>query len=101
MYKRFIEKPTKSHFRKVVEDTITYVETISINDNNPIFLYVLNQLKDIYKEVIIDNSISEPDDIYDRYDIGAIGIQYFDEDDEMHERLCDIFYGTVHYNELK
>ena len=26
---------------------------------------------------------------------------YFDENDEMHERLCDIFYGAVHYKELK
>lgn len=101
MYKRFTEIPTKSHYRKVVEDTITYIETISINDNDPIFPYILNQLRDIYRKVIIENSISESEDIYDRYDIGAIGVQYFDEDDEMHKRLCDIFYGTVHYNELK
>ena len=46
MYKRFTDIPTKSDYRKVVEDTITYIETISINDNDSIFPYILNQLKD-------------------------------------------------------
>lgn len=101
MYKRFSEMPAKSVYCQIVEDTIAYVKDISDRNDDPIYPYILNQLKDIYREVIINNSICEPEDVYDRYDIGAIGVRYFDENDEMHERLCDIFYGAVHYKELK
>lgn len=101
MYKQFSEMPTKSVYCQIVEDTIAYVKDISDSNDDPIYPYILNQLKDIYREVIINNSIHEPEDVYDRYDIGAIGVRYFDENDEMHERLCDIFYGAVHYKELK
>lgn len=101
MYKRFFEMPTKSAYCQVVEDTIAYVKEISEINDDPIYPYILNQLRDIYREVITNNSIHDSEDVYDRYDIGAIGVRYFDENDEMHERLCDIFYGAVHHNELK
>ena len=42
----------------------------------------------------------EWEDVYARYSIGSIGVEYFDDDDEMHIRLCDIFHGAVHYCEL-
>lgn len=100
MYSRFTKIPTKKEYQQVLEDTLAYVTKLSSKDTDPIYPYIVDELNDIYEVIILNNTSLDSDDIFERYDIGAISIKYFDESEEIHQRLCDVFYGTVHYQEL-
>lgn len=100
MYSRFTKIPTKKEYQQVLEDTLAYVTKLSSKDTDPIYPYIVDELNDIYEVIILNNTSLDSDDIFERYDIGAISIKNFDESEEIHQRLCDVFYGTVHYQEL-
>ena len=100
MYSRFTKIPTKKEYQQVLEDTIAFITQLSIKESAPIYPYIVNELNDIYQVIILNKTNLDSDDISEKYDIGAISIQYFEESEEIHQRLCDVFYGTVHYQEL-
>ena len=50
--------------------------------------------------MVVDNEIIiDSFDIDERYTLGAIAIRYFEEESELRNKLCDIFYGAMHYSE--
>ena len=100
MYSRFTKVPTKKEYQQVLEDTIAFITKLSSKESDSIYPYIVNELKDIYQVIILYKTILDSDDVFERYDIGAISIQHFEESEEIHQRLCDVFYGTVHYQEL-
>ena len=52
--------------------------------------------------MVIENySFADWEEIHDRYTLGTLAVRDFPEGDEMQLRLCDIFWGAVHYQELE
>jgi len=100
MYSRFTKIPTKKEYQQVLEDTIAFITKLSIKESDSIYPYIVNELNDIYQVIILNKTNLDSDDVFEKYDIGAISIHYFEESEEIHQRLSDVFFGTVHYQEL-
>ena len=90
---------TKSKYRKKLYEVINLFKDLHNNNPSPIFQNIISQLLDI-KEMVVDNEIIiDSFDIDERYTLGAIAIRYFEEESELRNKLCDIFYGAMHYSE--
>ena len=100
MYISLIENKTKSYYRQIIDSTLSIAEDHVKESGSPLWISIVNQIKDIKENVVDTQSLTDWEDFYDRYSLGRIAIEYFEEDDEMYQRLCDIFGGAVHYNEL-
>lgn len=100
MYISLIDNKTKSYYRQIIDSTLSIAESQMQESGSPLWISIVNQIKDIKENVVNTQSITDWEDIYDRYSLGRIALEYFEEDDEMYQRLCDIFGGAVHYNEL-
>lgn len=100
MYIPLIDNKTKSYYRQIIDSTLSIAEDLVKEGGSPLWISIVNQIKDIKENVVDSQSITDWEDIYDRYSLGRIALEYFEEDDEMYQRLCDIFGGAVHYNEL-
>lgn len=98
MYKSLIEEPSKSHYLNILDETITLFN--GSDHNSAEQECILEQLKDIKHNVIEKRMITDWDEINERYTLGAIALQFFDEGDEIRERLSDILGGAIHYDEL-
>lgn len=109
MYASIESKATKTHYKEILKETReiakSHLEKLrNESDDSPahiVWTSILNQIDDIRKNIVDKSVITEWQDIYKRYTIGRIGLQAFDDNDEMQLRLNDIFYGTVHYNEFQ
>lgn len=100
MYKSLLENLSKSHYNNILEETMAIVD--NTKDKNPtLYACIFEQLEDMKRNVIENRIITEWDEINERYTLGTIAIQEFDEGDEMRNRLSDLFGGAVHYNELR
>lgn len=100
MYISLSENPSKNYYIHVLEETMALIENSEEKDS-PLYSNIFEQLKDIKKNVIEHRLIKDWDGINERYTIGAIAVQFFDDNDEMQNRLCDIFGGAVRFDELK
>ena len=100
MYTTLSNNRTKAYYREILDSTLEIAEKQLTNNENPLWISIVNQIKDIKENVVNTQSITYWEDIYDRYSLGRIALDYFDDDDEMQDRLCDIFGGAVHYSEL-
>ncbi len=104
MYIELENEYTKERFLKILNETQLIAEhELSRNqqdDENEIWISIISQIKDIREKIVESHVLSDWEQIYERYSIGSIGLEYFDENDEMQNRLCDIFHGAVHYQEL-
>ncbi len=104
MYQNLESEYTKKRFLEILSETqkIAEVELSKheYNSQGDIWVSIISQIKDIREKVVEKQLLTDWEDIYERYSIGSIGLQCFDEQDEMRSRLCDIFAGAVHYREL-
>lgn len=106
MYKDLASDKTKTHFKEVLRETqqIVEKELEHSEDTDPedkiIWESILAQILDIRSNIVDAPNITDWEAVYERYSIGQIGLQCFDEGEEMQLRLCDIFYGAVHYCEF-
>lgn len=104
MYERLTNNSTKQGYRQLLLDTYSIVEkrieTSSSNDELMLWQDIIYQINDIRVFVTAQNCSRDWKEIYQRYSIGRIAVQCFDENDEMNHRLSDIFYGAVHYREF-
>lgn len=91
---------TKKQYQALVDDTLSIALNMMAENNTAIWHSIVNQIKDIKQEVVESQRLKGWDDINDRYTLGMIAVHEFDEEDEMQSRLCDVFRGAVHYNEL-
>ena len=108
MYVSIESKATKTHYKEILEETreiaMSHLEKLRDEPlDSPahiVWTSILNQINDIQDNIVDNSIITEWQDIYKRYTVGLIGLQAFDDNDEMQLRLNDIFYGAVHYNEF-
>ena len=100
MYISLIDNKTKSYYRQIIDSTLSIAESQMQESGSPLWISIVNQIKDIKENIVDTQTIADWEDIFDRYSLGRIALEYFEEDDEMYQRLCDIFGGAVHYNEL-
>lgn len=99
MYYPLSEKRTRCYYKEILEDTLSISKANLEKYNTSLWQSIVNQLLDIKDNVIEKQLITDWEEIYDRYTLGTIAIQHFNDDDEMRIRLCDIFGGAVHYFE--
>lgn len=99
MYIDLSTNPSKCHYMNILNETMAIINE-SEEKENPLYVNILNQLADLKQQVVEKRIITEWDDINERYTLGLIAIQEFEDNDEMRDRLSDIFGGAVHYNEL-
>lgn len=100
MYINLSNNQTKAYYRQILDSTLDMAENHMNESESPLWISIVNQIKDIKENVVNTQSITDWEDIYDRYSLGRIALEYFEDGDEMQERLCDIFGGAVHYSEL-
>ena len=104
MYIDLEKQYTKERYSQILDETRRIAEQeLSLTlkgEDSDIWISIISQIKDIRKKIVDSHVYMEWEDVYARYSIGSIGVEYFDDDDEMHIRLCDIFHGAVHYCEL-
>ena len=89
MYSRFTKIPTKKGYQQVLEDTIAFITQLSIKESAPIYPYIVNELNDIYQVIILNKTNLDSDDIFEKYDIGANSIQYFEESGTITKQVCE------------
>lgn len=90
---------TKSNYRKLLNETIAVLEKICKEDPSDLFLNFYYQLVDLKVNVVELEILREWDEINERYSFPGLAAKNLDEDDELREKLCDIFYGAIHYSE--
>lgn len=104
MYIDLEKQYTKERYSQILDETQRIVEQeLSLTqkgEDSDIWISIISQIKDIREKIVESRIYMDWEDVYARYNIGSIGIEYFDDGDEMHMRLCDIFHGAVHYCEL-
>lgn len=104
MYIELEKNFSKKRYSQVLDETQLIVEKkLSVADlpeEHDLWTSILAQIKDVREKVVITRCLTDWEDIYERYSIGRLGLQCFESDDEMRTRLCDIFYGAVHYRNL-
>ena len=89
---------SKESYINLLNDTISIVESKKlINNDEYLYEIILAQLIDIKELIVEKNELIDEDDINERYSLGSIAIKNFEEDDELRERLCDIFSGAFDF----
>lgn len=105
MYIKLEEDYTKTRYSQILNETTQIVKNeilqSSQDESTHIWLSIKAQIEDIREKIVESHVLVDWEEIYERYTIGAFGLEYFEEDEEMQTRLCDIFHGAVHYSELK
>lgn len=101
MYTPLSNNKTKDYYQKIVNETLFISEERLKEEHLLLWNSIVNQLKDIKEMVIEQQAFSDWEEVYDRYTLGTISVREFTEEDEMQARLCDIFWGAVHYSELE
>lgn len=105
MYRELSEEYTKTRYSQILDETQRIAEVELEKDleegYSDMWRSVISQIVDIRKKMVDSHFLLSWEEIYERYTIGVVGLEYFDIDSEIHRRLCDIFYGAVHYGELK
>lgn len=100
MYKRLKTQCTKKYYVQILNETIGLVSPLVNNDESGFYLNIYSQLIDIKKNVVVEHKFTNWEDINDRYSLGAIATRNFDEDDELRNRLCDVFGGAIKYDSM-
>ena len=100
MYKqRITEHKTKQYYKTILSDTIRMLEEEkSASGGYEMYDDILAELYDVKRNVIDSYNYSDPEEIFEKYTFGAIGVKCLDENDELCNRLSDLFYGAYFYN---
>jgi hypothetical protein len=102
MYKRLFLERTKERYKQIISDTLIISKKF-VEKFPDITMYesIHNQILDIKKEIVEKEIVFTEDEIYSRYNLGAIAAKNFDlEHDEFAQRLSDIFGGSMDYNTM-
>mgnify|MGYP007056261469 CR=1 FL=1 len=100
MYQQLSSKKTKSHYKRILKDTIAIVAHLLEQAPDSLTQNIYDQLLDIQKNVVDEKIYSGWEQINERYTLGAIAVKNYEEDEEMYQRLCDIFGGAILYSEM-
>lgn len=94
------ENKSRKYYGELVNETLLIAEKRLVSEQTSVWNSIVNQLHDIKEMVIEKQAFTDWEEVYERYTLGTIAAREFSDDDEMQTRLCDIFWGAVHYNEL-
>lgn len=97
MYIDLSENYTQHNYIIILNDTIRIFEKMVNETPLPLYDNILQQLLDIKENVVEKQNISDPDEIDERYSLGGIAAKNFDENDELKERLFDVFCGACDF----
>jgi len=99
MYTRLNKNRTKKYYKEIVEDVIKETEeNIKMFPSISMYVSILNQLKDIQKNIITNNIEFDENTLYKRYSLGSIAVKNFDlEHEEYAQKLSDVFGGSFNY----
>ncbi len=101
MYTPLPDTPTRSQYRILLNETICVFDELNKKTSLPLFKQILQELKDI-KAFVVDIPIFDDwEKINDRFSIGALATNNFEEGSELRDRLCDVFGGAIEYAEMK
>lgn len=100
MYQRLSEHKTKFYYKKILKDTIVIVADSLEQEPDVLIQNIHDQLVDIQKNIVDNGLYSDWEQINERYTLGAIAVKNYAEDDEMYQRLCDIYGGAIMYSEF-
>lgn len=102
MYTRLFLNRTKKRYEEILN--IAVDETLLLAEKNPdinIYRVIYNQLIDIKDNIIIKKTVFTEDEIFKRYNLGAIAVKNFDiEYDEYGQKLSDVFGGSIDYHQM-
>lgn len=92
---------SKTEYIQFLNETIE-IFCLQCNDEEDIISQnILEQLLDIKENVIELGVLTEWDDINERYTLGGLAIKNFEEDDELGQRIQNVFFGALNYHNLK
>lgn len=92
---------SKTEYIQFLNETIEIFCLQCNNEEDIISQNILEQLLDIKENVIELGVLTEWDDINERYTLGGLAIKNFEEDDELGQRIQNVFCGALNYYNLK
>ena len=95
------ENATKAEYQQLLNETIDIFRLQSKNENDELSRIILEQLLDIKENVVNLGVLTELDEINERYTLGGLAVNNFEEEDELGQRLRDVFWGALEYEEMK
>lgn len=96
----FSNRESKRNYSFFLDETINMVGDIVKQSDSQLFKIILSQLYDIKENVVRTGKLTDWTDIDDRYTIGSLAVQNFDDNDPMKDRIKTIFYGAIEYADL-
>lgn len=100
MYENFKNIPTRNQYNKVLTETIEYFKANRNGLLNELNVNILEQLNDIIEHLDNYESLGDTDNINQRYDLGAIAVNWLEDGSEAQQRLFDVFWGIIHYLDM-
>lgn len=96
---RLLENATKAEYQQLLNETIDIFRLQSKNEDDELSRTILEQLLDIKENVVDLGALTEWDEINERYTLGGLAVNNFEEEDELGQRLRDVFWGALEYND--
>lgn len=98
---RLSENATKAEYQQFLNETIEIFRIQSKNEDDELSRIILDQLLDI-KDYVVDLGIlTEWDEINERYTLGGLAVNNFEEEDELGQRIKDVFCGALEYEGMQ
>jgi hypothetical protein len=98
---RLPDNPTKVEYQQLLNETIDIFRIQSKNEDDELSRIILDQLLDIKDNVVELGVLTEWDEINERYTLGGLAVNNFEEKDELGQRLKDVFGGAMEYEKMK
>lgn len=96
-----LENATKAEYQQLLNETIDIFRLQSKDEDDELSRIILDQLLDIKENIVDLGVLTEWDEINERYTLGALSIHNFSEDDELRQRIQDVFYGALEYENME
>lgn len=101
MYNKYKDIPSRYRYQVDLQETIDFFNALTDSSQQNMKSHILRQLNDIKEHINEFEQECDVDEINERYDLGAIAVNALEDDSEAQLRLIDIFWGVLHYSELK
>jgi len=98
---RLPENTTKAEYQRFLNETIEMFRLKSTNGYDELSRIILNQLLDIKENVVDLEVLTEWDEINERYTLGGLAVNNYEEEDELGQRIKDVLGGALEYKEMK
>ena len=98
--KEFSDRESKNNYRLFLDESINIIERIVKQCDSQLYKIILNQLYDIKENIVETRKLTDWSDIDDRYTIGSLAVQNFEDSDSMRDRIQTIYYGAIEYINL-